>query len=83
MAWVSPLAGEVWQTTLARDREIELLYAGNQLPACDREVLRERAEAVSRTLEDLLKRPAQARHRTLPEKTLLRSHDREKANGAW
>jgi len=24
------LAGEVWQTALARDREIELLYAGNQ-----------------------------------------------------
>jgi len=51
------LAGEVWQTTLARDREIELLYAGNQYRRAIERYYVSGPRQFPGTLEDLLKDP--------------------------
>ena len=51
------LAGEVWQTALARDREMELLYAGNQYRRAIERYYVSGPRQFPRTLEDLLKDP--------------------------
>ncbi len=51
------LAGEVWQTALARDREIELLYAGNQYRRAIERYYVSGPRQFPGTLEDLLKDP--------------------------
>jgi len=51
------LAGEVWQTALARGREMELLYAGNQYRRAIERYYVSGPRQFPRTLEDLLKDP--------------------------
>jgi len=51
------LAGEVWQTALARDREMEVLYAGNQYRRAIERYYVSGPRQFPRTLEDLLKDP--------------------------
>jgi len=51
------LAGEVWQTALTRDREMELLYSGNQYRRAIERYYVSGPRQFPRTLEDLLKDP--------------------------
>ena len=51
------LTGEVWRTALARDRETELLYAGNQYRRAIERYYLNGPRQFPRALEDLLKDP--------------------------
>ncbi len=51
------LAGEVWQTALARDREMQVLYAGNQYRRAIERYYVSGPRQFPRALEDLLKDP--------------------------
>ena len=51
------VAGEVWRTTLTRDREAELLYVGNQYRRAIERYYVSGPRQFPRALEDLLKDP--------------------------
>jgi len=51
------LAGEVWQTARMRDKEVELLYAGNQYRRAIQRYFASGLNQYPRSLEDLLKDP--------------------------
>jgi type II secretory pathway pseudopilin PulG len=51
------LAGEVWQTGVAREREAQLLYAGNQYRRAIERYYLSGLNQYPRSLEDLLKDP--------------------------
>ena len=51
------LAGEVWQTSVAREREVELLYAGNQYRRAIERYYLSGLNQYPRSFEDLLKDP--------------------------
>ena len=51
------LTGEVWRTALTRDREVELLYAGNQYRRAIERYYVSGPRQFPGTLEDLLKDP--------------------------
>jgi len=51
------LAGEVWQTARMRDKEVELLYAGNQYRRAIQRYFLSGLNQYPRSLEDLLKDP--------------------------
>ena len=51
------LAGEVWQTGIAREREVQLLYAGNQYRRAIERYYLSGLNQYPRSLEDLLKDP--------------------------
>ena len=51
------LTGEVWHTALTRDREMQLLYAGNQYRRAIERYYVSGPRQFPRTLEDLLKDP--------------------------
>jgi type II secretory pathway pseudopilin PulG len=51
------LAGEVWQTGIAREREVQLLYAGNQYRGAIERYYLSGLNQYPRSLEDLLKDP--------------------------
>jgi len=51
------LTGEVWHTALTRDREVELLYAGNQYRRAIERYYLSGPRQFPKTLEDLLKDP--------------------------
>jgi type II secretory pathway pseudopilin PulG len=51
------LAGQVWRTALVRDREVELLYAGNQYRRAIERYYVSGLNQFPRALEDLLKDP--------------------------
>jgi type II secretory pathway pseudopilin PulG len=54
------LTGEVWQTALAREREAELLYVGNQYRRAIERYYLSGPRQFPRALEDLLKDPRKA-----------------------
>jgi type II secretory pathway pseudopilin PulG len=51
------VAGQVWQTALMREREVQLLYAGNQYRRAIERYYVSGLNQFPRTLEDLLKDP--------------------------
>lgn len=51
------LAGEVWQTAVMRDKEVELLYTGNQYRRAIQRYFVSGLNQYPRSLEDLLKDP--------------------------
>jgi type II secretory pathway pseudopilin PulG len=51
------MTGEVWQTSLARDKEAQLLYAGNQYRRAIERYYLSGPRQYPRSLEDLLKDP--------------------------